>query len=45
MDEETGEVFPAFARVLPSDFMCPQTGALLPVENPEVWVDQDGSEA
>ena len=45
MDEETGEVFPAFARVLPTDFMCSQTGALLPVENPEVWVDQDGGEA
>jgi hypothetical protein len=45
MDEETGEVCPAFARVLPSDFMCPQTGALLPVENPEIWVEHDGSEA
>jgi hypothetical protein len=45
IDEETGEVFPAFARVLPTEFMCPQTGALLPVENPEVWVDQDGGEA
>jgi hypothetical protein len=45
VDEETGEVLPAFARVLPTDFMCPQTGALLPVENPQVWVDQDGGEA
>jgi len=45
VDDETGEVCPAFIRVLPSDFMCPQSGALLPVENPEVWVDQDGGEA
>jgi hypothetical protein len=45
VDEETGEVLPAFARVLPTDFMCPQTGALLRVENPQVWVDQDGGEA
>jgi hypothetical protein len=45
VDDETGEVFPAFARVFPTDFMCPQSGALLPVENPEVWVDQDGGEA
>jgi hypothetical protein len=45
VDEETGEVLAAFARVLPTDFMCPQTGALLPVENPEVWVDQDGGDA
>ena len=42
MDEETGELLPVFARVLPTNFMCPQTGALLPVENPEIWVDQDG---
>ena len=41
MDEETGEVFPAFARVLPTHFKCPQTGALLPVENPAVWVYQE----
>ncbi len=45
VDDETGEVCPAFIRVLPSDFMCPQSGALLPVENPEVWVDQDGGDA
>jgi len=45
VDDETGEVSPVFIRVLPSDYMCPQTGALLPVENPEVWVDQDGGEA
>lgn len=45
VDDETGEVCPAFIQVLPSDYMCPQTGAILPVENPEVWVAQDGDEA
>ncbi|MBQ0805156.1 MAG: AAA family ATPase [Sulfitobacter sp.] len=45
VDTETGEVCPAFIRVLPSDYMCPQSGAILPVENPDVWVDQDGDEA
>ena len=42
MDAETGEVTPEVISVLPSDYMCPESGALLPVENPEVWVDQDG---
>jgi len=42
VDPETGEVSPAFIRVLPSDFMCEETGSLMPVENPGIWVDQDG---
>jgi hypothetical protein len=45
VDDETGEVCPAFIRVQPSDYMCPQSGAILPVKNPDVWVDQDGDEA
>jgi hypothetical protein len=45
VDNETGEVSPGFAKVLPTDFMCPETGARIPVENPEVWVDQDGGDA
>lgn len=44
VDAQTGEVSPGFAKVRPSDFMCPETGARLPVENPEVWVDQDGGD-
>lgn len=44
VDPETGEIVPRLLRVLPSDFMCPHTGAVLPVENPEIWVDQDGAE-
>jgi len=38
---ETGEVEPAVVKVVPTHFMCPQTGAVLPVENPDVWVDQE----
>jgi hypothetical protein len=41
LDAETGEIEPVVVRVLPTDFMCPQTGALLTVENPDVWVDQE----
>ena len=37
----TGEVEPAVVKVVPTHFMCPQTGAVLPVENPDVWVDQE----
>ncbi len=44
VDAQTGEVSPGFAKVRPTDFMCPETGVRLPVENPEVWVDQDGGE-
>ena len=40
-DPETGEVTAALMTVLPTDFMCPQTGVLLPVENPDVWVEQE----
>ena len=40
IDAETGEVTSALLKVRPTDFMCPQTGALMPVENPDIWVDQ-----
>ena len=42
MDADTGEVIPEVVFVFPSDYMCAESGALLPVENPEIWVDQDG---
>ena len=42
-DPDTGEVELHTLRVLPSHFKCPQTGAVLPVENPEIWVYQDAS--
>ncbi|MBR0670717.1 AAA family ATPase [Roseomonas soli] len=41
IDPETGEIIPATVRVLPSHFQCPQSEALLEVENPEVWVLHD----
>jgi hypothetical protein len=42
IDADTGEVIPEVVFVFPSDYMCAESGALLPVENPEIWVDQDG---
>ncbi|SNR45464.1 AAA family ATPase [Puniceibacterium sediminis] len=42
MDVVTGEVVPEVVGVFPTDYMCAESGALLPVENPEIWVDQDG---
>lgn len=45
VDADTGEVIPVFVRILPTGYMCAQSGALLPVENPEVWVDQEGEDA
>jgi len=38
VDAATGEVIPERLAVLPSHYKCPQTGAVLPVENPAVWV-------
>jgi uncharacterized protein YndB with AHSA1/START domain len=40
-DPDTGEVPMKEVRVLPSHYKCPQSGAALPVENPEVWVYLD----
>ena len=45
VDPETGEVTPVHVRVFPSHYKCPQTGAVLPVENPAVWVYPEGGEA
>ena len=45
VDADTGEVIPVFVRILPTGYMCAQSGALLPVENPEVWVDQEGEDS
>lgn len=44
VDKETGEAGPIRNRVLPSHFKCPQTGACLPVENPQKWVYPQGVE-
>jgi hypothetical protein len=45
MHPDTGEVRMARLPVQPSHYKCPQTGALLPVENPAVWVYPEGLEA
>ncbi|MCX7379850.1 MAG: AAA family ATPase [Alphaproteobacteria bacterium] len=44
VDLETGEITAGTVPVLPSHFVCPQSEALLPVENPEVWVLHDPEE-
>lgn len=44
VDPETGEISGGSVRVLPSHYRCPHTGALLPLENPEIWVPHDGGE-
>ncbi|MEG9862786.1 MAG: AAA family ATPase [Parvularculales bacterium] len=31
-------------HIKPTHYRCPQTGAVLPVENPDVWVTRDGAE-
>lgn len=45
VDSDTGEVTPVHAPVLPSHYKCPQTGAVLPVENPAIWVYPEGGAA
>ena len=40
-DPGTGEVVMQTHLVLPTHYKCPQSGAAMPVENPEVWVYQD----
>ncbi|MBB06576.1 MAG: hypothetical protein CML03_13885 [Pseudooceanicola sp.] len=45
IDPDTGEITPERIDVLPSHYKCPQTGAVLPVENPSVWVYRDTEDA
>ena len=42
VDADTGEVTQATIPVLPTHYKSPQTGALLEVENPTVWVYPEG---
>jgi hypothetical protein len=44
VDAETGEITRATLPVLPSHFLCPQSEAILEIENPEVWVLHDPEE-
>lgn len=41
VDLDTGEVLPIMQAILPTHFKESQSGAILPVENPEVWVYAD----
>ena len=41
VDLDTGEVLPVMGPILPTHFKESQSGAILPVENPEVWVYLD----
>jgi len=45
VDSDTGEITPELIDVLPSHYKCPQTGAVLPVENPSVWVYRETEDA
>jgi hypothetical protein len=40
-DEDTGEIRYDSLRIYPTHYKCPQTGALLPVENPDIWIYQE----
>jgi hypothetical protein len=42
VDPETGEITPTFIPVLPTHYKAAQTGAVLDVENPLVWVYPEG---
>ena len=41
VDLDTGEVLPIMKPILPTHFKESQSGAILPVENPDVWVYAD----
>jgi len=45
VDPETGEVLGEARPVLPTHYKCPMSGAVLPVEDPAVWIYHDGDEA
>jgi hypothetical protein len=40
-DPDTGELSQRALAVLPTHYKCPQSGAAMPVENPDVWVYQE----
>ena len=40
VDDNTGEVT-ELVPIKPTHYMHPETGHMLPVENPDVWVYQD----
>ena len=42
VDTETGEIKKQEIYIKPSHYKSPENGAVLPVENPDIWVYQDG---
>ena len=44
LDPQTGEITDVMIPLLPTHFKQPNDGAILPVENPEIWVYHDGGE-
>jgi hypothetical protein len=40
-DPDTGELPQRALKTLPTHYKCPQSGAAMPVENPDVWVYQE----
>ncbi len=44
VDPETGEITDIMTLLLPTHFKQPGDGAILPVENPEIWVYHEGVE-
>ena len=45
VDPQTGEIMDAMTPYLPTHFKQPTDGAILPVENPEIWVYHEASES
>ncbi len=41
VDLDTGEISQRLMSVFPTTYKCPQTGASLPVENPQTWIYQE----
>lgn len=41
VDVDTGEVSASTVAIKPTHYKCPQTGAVLPVENPNIWIYQE----
>jgi hypothetical protein len=44
IDTDTGEITHSHLVVKPTHYKCPQTGAVLPVEDPDVWIYHEENE-
>ncbi len=44
IDTDTGEIIHSHLVVKPTYYKCPQTGAVLPVEDPDVWIYHEEDE-